>query len=455
MSDVLFPFVNESLLDDVAEDEVEDSDYVSDDELMDFSKYTYVFEIQINGINPSRARDAFEKNMERYSKFTSILTKELNNFVDIYEVSDFIYEEVEVGGNYYSINKINKKENRTIHRYKNVNVYSSDVYFAGCKRGDFSSQGDSNRLYGFAYEQIIMLKFRIMKDHSFTNIPSFFRFFSKLFIILNESAKKIWPKSFVSEFKEINVFDILFYHKDIENFINRNNAILNKSIKLLKKITGKNLKNNLISYFSYYNRKPINDNLVKYFNKMKLSGKDFDYAIDTEEHLMKIQMGNIVNTTYTFDIEQIKKLTEETLYKETGVHGYKLKLHGFAYLKFYLKSLQEFKDIVDIFGDDCSSITIVVDDDFFENLSSKKVIKSGLTLHGREYKVINGADDIGIYGNLRIRVKKDDYSYNKYYLEGYGTKISVNYPRFAYEFIDENNQKKTKEARVSFCSPQF
>ena len=444
----LFPFVNESLLDDVTEDEVEDSDFVSDDKLMDFSKYTYVFEIQINGINPSRARDAFEKNMERYSKFTSILTKEFNDFIDIYEVSDFVYEKVEVGGNNYSINK---KENRSIHRYKNVNVYSSDVYFTGCKRSDFSSWGNQNRMYGFVYEQIIVLKFGITKDHSFTNIPSFFRFFSTIFNILNESVKKIWPKSFVSEFKELNVFDIIFYHKDIENFINRNNAVLNKTTQLLKKITGKNLKNNLVSYFGYYNRKPINDNLIKYFNKLKLSTKDFDYNIDKKEHLMKIQMGNILTISYTFDIEQIKKLTEETLYKVTGEHGYKLKLHGFAHLKFYLKSLQEFEDIVDIFGDGCESMTIVVDDDFFDDLSSKKVINSGLTLCGREY----AAYDTGSYGNLRIRVKKDDYSYYKYERDEYGKKLSVKYPRFAYEFIDESNRKKTKEACVGFCSPRF
>lgn len=373
MSDVLFPVVNESLLDSVGEDEVDDSDYVNDVNLINPDDYTYVFTFKVNGINPSQARDGYEKNMKRYVKFVNLLKRELDNFTDIYEFSNIVFYS-------YSYDSLNDYKSRTIHTYDNtVNVYSSDVYFRGYRIGDYDKNYKNPDLRGgFAYERIIGFKFGVIKDYQFTNIPQFFRFFTRLFDIVNIVLKNVWPKAVLTVFREDNL-KMYFSYEDIENFKKRDVKVLNKLIKPFRELTGKNLKNQLIVYMNYYAGKNISDNMVTLIKRLKLDNKRFKYNIDYENKLFVVDYGSDNSRYYLCNLDKMKKYVEEAMFKETGIHGFGVKMNNFPYVKLTdMNRLDDIKEFCNIFGTEFLYVYFYFNECAFKASTNKLSIDTGI-----------------------------------------------------------------------------
>lgn len=376
MSDVLFPVVNESLLDSVGEDEVDDSDYVNDVNLINPDDYTYVFTFKVNGINPSQARDGYEKNMKRYVKFVNLLKRELDNFTDIYEFSNIVFYS-------YNGDSLDDEKSRTIHTYDNtVNVYSSDVYYSGYRIGDYHNYKNPDLRGGFAYDRIIGFKFGVIKDYQFTNIPQIFRFFTRLFDIVKFALKNVWPKAVLSVFHEDNL-KMYFSYEDIENFKKRDVKVLNKLIKPFRTLTGKNLKNQLIMYMNYYAGNNISDNMLTLIKRLKLENKRFKYNIDYENKLFVVDYDSDNRSDYYIcNLNKLKTYVEEAMFKETGVHGFGVKMNNFPNVKSKdMNRLDDIKEFCNIFGTDFRNVYFYFNECAFKNISMPNNIDTRISAY--------------------------------------------------------------------------
>ena len=392
-------YMNESLMDDIDVEEVKDDDYnhLSEKELLDFSKYTYVFSIQINEINQSQAVDSYNKNMDRFVKFTNILKDEFDYFLDFVEYSEIVYympDRIAEMNRRYNGNKkpdmsIIVNDKKSMHYYKDLNVYSTYDDFYGYKCGDKDSDYImKNKKKGFAYEPIIRLQFGVVKLYPFGNIPEVFRFFCRIFDMFDRSLKKVWPKSNMNMFYEKNL-SMMFYYVDIKNFKNREFPIINKLVPIFRQISGKNLKNNLIAYMSHCQGKKVNKNLIDIFKKLKIENRIFDFNIDYENHQFVINYSNSNNNncSYVYSLPELKSIVEKYMYKETGEHGYTLKFNNFTDLDIYVDSIQDIEDIKKIFGTEFTYVSFYIKNyAFLYNLIiNKKVIKTGLAVQNNMF----------------------------------------------------------------------
>ncbi len=372
MSDFLFPVVNESLLDSVGEDEVDDSDYVNDVNLINPDDYTYVFTFKVSGINPSQAHDGYEKNMKRYVKFVNLLKRELDNFTDIYEFSNIVFYS-------YNGDSLDDEKSRTIHTYDNiVNVYSSDVYYSGYRIGDYYKNYKNPDLRGgFAYERVIGFKFGVIKDYQFTNIPQFFRFFTRLFDIVDFVLINVWPKAVLSVFREENL-KMYFSYEDIENFKKRDVKILNKLIKPFHVFSGKNLKNQLIMYMNYYAGNNISDNMITLLKRLKLDNKKIKYNIDYENKLFVVDYGSDNRSNdYICNLNKLKTYVEEAMFKETGIHGFGVKMNNFPNVKSKdMNRLDDIKEFCNIFGTEFRNVYFYFNECAFNGFTKISILKN-------------------------------------------------------------------------------
>lgn len=377
MSDFLFPVVNESLLDSVGEDEVDDSDYVNDVNLINPDDYTYVFTFKVSGINPSQGRDGYEKNMKRYVRFVNLLKRELDNFTDIYEFSNIVFYS-------YNGDSLDDEKSRTIHIYDNtVNVYSSDVYYSGYRIGDYyKNYKNPNLRGGFAYERIIGFEFGVIKDCQFTNIPQFFRFFTRLFDIVNFVLKNVWPNAYLSVFREENL-KMNFSYEDIENFKKRDAKVLNNLIKTFRVLTGKNLKNQLIMYMNYYADKNMSENMVTLIKRLKLDNKHFNYNIDCKNKLFVVDYGSDNRSEYYIcNLNKLKTYVEEAMFKETGIHGFSVKMNNFPNVKSKdMNRLDDIKEFCNIFGTEFRNVYFYFNECAFKNISMPNNIDTHISAY--------------------------------------------------------------------------
>ena len=199
-----------------------------------------------------------------------------------------------------------------------------------------------------------------------------------MFDIVNFVLKNVWPNAFLSAFREENL-KMKFSYEDIENFKKRDAKVLNNLIKPFRVLTGKNLKNQLIMYMNYYAGKNISENIVTLIKRLNLDNKRFKYNIDHENKLFVVDYGSDNSSYYWCNLDKMKKYVEEAMFKETGIHGFGVKMNNFPYVKLKdMNRLDDIKEFCNIFGTEFSYVYFYFNECAFKESTNKLSIDTGI-----------------------------------------------------------------------------